>query len=442
MCFTVFPVRLLTASALLLLVTVMVSCQDAPPAPTQQHTSTSTSPTPAPEASLPSLPGGVVLQSSYTATTAERASISTKLGGTITALTNSHLTVQGSPIQVNIIRTADATAADAVHASLLSIKSETFCLRRGLTIIEYVGQHVDDALATKTSYELGYVPKPKHLRYRVTAQLATIQTADYMACNPLFNLFLDDIAMPKSSAAREITKLAAGFTFSKSLGLRSPALAPTLTNYKFEPSAGERSADEHRLVVSFAKTSVRHGVPFVTATIEVTVDDTGLSNTDVVPGPDLTSATDSWPSGSSDIIALAHRITQGKRTNKDKADAILGWLTPGRNIRYSGRTGSRWGTLKVIHQKHGHCWDFSDCFVTLCRAAAVPARQVAGWLYGSNGHVWAEYHDDQKRWQQVDPTGGGRVACGIYHIPYFTTEDGEMPIVYLSMPTIEVISDR
>ena len=439
------PARRTATCALLLLAGLAVSCQDDPPRPTPttpKHTTAATPTATVAEASLPWLPAGVVEQSSHTATDAQRSSISTRLGGTITALTNSHLVVHGSPIQVNLIRTIDADAAEAVHGSLLAIKREPFCLRRGLMIIEYVGPDIDEALAIKTSYELGYLPKPSRLRYRVIARLATIETADYMACNPLFNLFLADSARPGGPAAGEIRKLAAGFRFSRSLSLRAASLAPTATNYEFEPSAGERSADGHRLVVSFPRTPARHGVPFVTATIEITVDNTGLADSDVAPGPRLTAATAAWPSDSSDIKALTHRITQGRMTNKDKADAILDWLAPGKNIRYSGRSGSRWGTLKVIHQKSGHCWDFSDCFVTLCRAADVPARQVAGWLYGSSGHVWAEYYTDQQRWQQVDPTGGGRLACGIYHIPYFTSEDGEMPIVYLAMPTIEVIPDK
>ena len=85
---------------------------------------------------------------------------------------------------------------------------------------------------------------------------------------------------------------------------------------------------------------------------------------------------------------------------------------------------------------------FSDCFVTLARAAGVPSRQVAGWLYGSSGHVWAEFYREGKGWQQVDPTGGGKLRCGIYHIAYFTSEDGEMPILYLSMPRIETVQTK
>jgi len=95
---------------------------------------------------------------------------------------------------------------------------------------------------------------------------------------------------------------------------------------------------------------------------------------------------------------------------------------------------------KVLEQGYGHCWDSADCFVTFCRAVGIPARQIGGWLYGSCGHGWAEVLLEGRGWQQVDPTGGGKIACGIYHIPYFTTENGEMPILYVAMPQIEVLT--
>ena len=442
--FTVLAVRQISRCwrsglVFLLAVGMAVSCHENAPAPPPDQAPATTD---SPRSPFPTLPAGVILQTSHRATRAEREAIENKLKGTINDLTNSHLVVHGSPIQVNIIHAEDALAASAIHESLLAIKPAPFCLRDGLTIVEYVGQQVDEPLAIKTSYELGYLPKPKRIRYRITAQLATIDTADYMACNRLSNQFLTANAAPKGSTSKEIGELAARFTFSKSLALRSPTLAPTLSNYQFEPTDDNRTLDAARVVVTFPGTSVRHGVPFVTTTAEVTVEDTGLSQPGVTPGPELTSPTSAWPSQSVDIRSLAHQITRGSSTNVGKAQAILDWLTPGKNIHYSGQIGSRWGTLKVIHQKFGHCWDFSDCFVTLCRAAGVPSRQVAGWLYGSSGHVWAEYYTDDNRWQQVDPTGGGPVECGIYHIPLFATEDGEMPIVYLAMPTIKVIADR
>jgi hypothetical protein len=75
--------------------------------------------------------------------------------------------------------------------------------------------------------------------------------------------------------------------------------------------------------------------------------------------------------------------------------------------------------------------------VTLCRASGVPCRQVGGWLYGCSGHIWAEVIMGDK-WVQVDPTGGPGTKCGIYHIPYFVTEDGHMPVLYMSLPKIEM----
>jgi hypothetical protein len=56
--------------------------------------------------------------------------------------------------------------------------------------------------------------------------------------------------------------------------------------------------------------------------------------------------------------------------------------------------------------------------------------------------VWAEYHREGEGWQHVDPTGGGTLACGIYHIPYLTSEDGEMPILYVAAPEIEALEAK
>jgi hypothetical protein len=42
----------------------------------------------------------------------------------------------------------------------------------------------------------------------------------------------------------------------------------------------------------------------------------------------------------------------------------------------------------------------------------------------------------------VNLTGGGKLRCGIYHIAYFTSKDGEMPILYLAMPKIESVQTK
>jgi transglutaminase-like putative cysteine protease len=117
--------------------------------------------------------------------------------------------------------------------------------------------------------------------------------------------------------------------------------------------------------------------------------------------------------------------------------AILDWLVPGKNLKYGGQAlGSRYGVKNVLKQRFGRCWDFSDCFVTLCRAVGVPCRQVMGWLHGESGHVWAEVLIEGKGWRQVDPTAG--MGCDCRYIPYLASEAGPVSLVYVSAVNIKI----
>lgn len=385
---------------------------------------------------------GLFLKSSSEIPSKQTKAIGKKLGGNVERLTNSILQVHGRPIQVNAITAADEANAKAIHAVLSKTKPYPFCVRRDRVVVEYVGRDIDAALATKTSYELGLLEKPDSVRYRVIAELATVEKADYMACNPLLNLFLALRNDPNEDAIRQIDELSKRFKFGRRLVLRNPKLGNESAAYRFQPPT--TGADETGAAVSysFGQLPNRQGVPYVTATMEITVDGTGLRENAGAPAKALTAATPFWPADDPAVTALARQITEGKTTNGAKAVAILEWLAPGKNLKYSGQIGSRWGVRKVLEQKFGHCWDFADCFVTLARAAGVPSRQVAGWFYGSSGHVWAEFYREGKGWQQVDATGGGQLRCGIYHIAYFTSEDGEMPVLYVSMPRIEAVQTK
>jgi hypothetical protein len=395
-----------------------------------------------PEDLFQNLPPGVFLQKRVEVPASQLEAFGRKLGGGVQGITNAYLRVNGRAIQVNVITADSEASAKAIHETLSKTKAAPFSLRHDRLVIEYVGKDIDAAVATKTSYELGLLPKPSRVRYRVTADLATIDRADYAACNPLFNKFLALRGGDDAQIVAEIDALAKRFVFGRTLVLRNPKLNDTASVYRFEP-APERTEDIGAVArYVYPPPPVRHGVPDVKAILEITTDASGVSARAAPQGAALTAPTAAWPVADPKIQALAKEITRGQTTNETKVAAILAWLTPGRNLRYTGDVGSRWGTLKVMEQKFGHCWDFSDCFVTLARAAGVPCRQVAGWLYGTSGHVWAEYYREGKGWQQVDPTGGGGFTCGIYHIAYFTSEDGEMPIVYLSMPQIEIEESR
>lgn len=391
---------------------------------------------------LREVPPGVTVESSVEIPAAQTKAIGQKLGGEIQRLTNSTVRVHGRSIQVNVITAVDESNAKATHAAFAKIKSYPFCTRKGHVVIEYVGKNIDAALAIKTSYELGLLAKPDAVRYRVTAELATVEKVDYTACNILFNHFLALQSGTNADAIQQIKELSKRFTFGRTLVLRNPSLDGASAKRTFDPPAAGSKASEATIAYAFGELVTRQNVPFVAATMEVTVDNAGFRKATALPPEQLTAPTPFWPADDPAVVALARQITAGKTTNGAKAMAILEWLSPGQNLKYSGQPGSRWGTRKVFEQKFGHCRDFSDCFITLTRAAGVPSRQVAGWFYGSSGHVWAEFYREGKGWQQVDPTGGGKLMCGIYHIPSFTSEDGEMPIVYVSMHKIETLETK
>jgi transglutaminase superfamily protein len=389
------------------------------------------------------LPFGSFVTKSDVFSKKQTDAISKKLGTSLKTLSNTYLKVQGKPIQVNILDAKTSADAKKLYKTISAMKNNpAFCLIRDKKVIEFC--NADVATATKTAYEIGFVKKPKQIKYHITAHVSTIEQADYMAFNRLFNVFLKtNTRNPNKESLAQIKTLSKGFTFGKSLALRAQPEQEGVIAYGFTPKPIKTEVPTNgRIIYSFANLPIVLGVPYVTLNANIVCNGKGLTPTVRKADKSLLAATSFWPVDDPQVQKLAKKITLGRRTPEAKVQAILEWLTPGKNIKPAGPTGSRWGVKKVLKQKYGHCWDSSDCFVTLARAAGIPSRQVAGWLYGTSGHVWAEVLIDGKGWQQVDPTGGGKLNCGIYHIPYFTSETGEMPILYLSMPVIEIVKTK
>lgn len=88
-----------------------------------------------------------------------------------------------------------------------------------------------------------------------------------------------------------------------------------------------------------------------------------------------------------------------------------------------GRVGinqERLGAVGILQNPtQAVCLEFTDLFVTLARAAGIPAREVDGYGYTQNAlerpiskvadilHAWPEYYDlTKKEWIMVDPTWG------------------------------------
>jgi transglutaminase-like putative cysteine protease len=372
----------------------------------------------------------------------QRAAVGARLGVALKALSNTALSIHGSTLQVCILEAASEADTPRLYQAILGAHrgDKAFCLRDGSRVVEFC-KVSETALAVKAAYELGYVKKPAHVRYRFAARVATVRAADYKAFNDLSQAFFAaDPARPSAETAARVAELAKGFEFGDSLPLRCvPDVERGSPEYQFAPvPVGVQTQAGDRAVFSFRGQPRSLGVPYVALTGEISCAASGLTATRRLADASLLAPTAYWPSDDPAVRALAREITAGCADDASKVAALLAWLAPGANIKAEGPAGSRWGVKRVLAQRYGHCWDASDVFVTLARAAGVPTRQVGGWLYGTGGHIWAEVLVPGKSWRQVDPTGAGRLACGIYHVPLFTTEDGAMPILYVSRPCLVI----
>lgn len=93
----------------------------------------------------------------------------------------------------------------------------------------------------------------------------------------------------------------------------------------------------------------------------------------------------------------------------------------------------RLGALKALNNpQQAICMEFTDLFITLSRAAGIPAREINGFAYTTNDklrplslvsdvlHAWPEYWDEDKRvWVPIDPTWG-KTTDGV---DYFSKTD-------------------
>jgi len=111
------------------------------------------------------------------------------------------------------------------------------------------------------------------------------------------------------------------------------------------------------------------------------------------------------------VKELSDKITAGQTTVLGKAKAIYDWVCENM-YRDPNTRGCGPGDVCALLQKPGgKCADIHSVYVSLCRAAGVPAREVFGIRMGKKSpeditqwqHCWAEFYLPGYGWVPVDP---------------------------------------
>jgi len=115
------------------------------------------------------------------------------------------------------------------------------------------------------------------------------------------------------------------------------------------------------------------------------------------------------------VGVLTREITAFARPGYEQAASICRWVQD--NISYRpGSSNVPISALEVNARQEGVCRDLAHLGIALCRSISLPARFVAGYLYGLQPmdlHAWYEVYVGD-RWYTFDPTqfggDGGRIA--------------------------------
>lgn len=111
------------------------------------------------------------------------------------------------------------------------------------------------------------------------------------------------------------------------------------------------------------------------------------------------------------VREIALSVTKGKQKISEKARAVYQWVVEN-TVRDPDVKGCGTGEVeKVLAKRGGKCADISSVFVSIARAAGVPAREVFGLRLGKKDdedmtgghHCWAEFYVPGYGWVPADP---------------------------------------
>ena len=93
------------------------------------------------------------------------------------------------------------------------------------------------------------------------------------------------------------------------------------------------------------------------------------------------------------------------------------------------------GAVAFLHRDAGDCTDFTDLFVSLCRALGIPARHVTGLNPQQEGttiggHSFPEVYVEHRGWVLFDPTPGNDAEFDTLTRPYIIFTNQRNPSLF------------
>lgn len=391
------------------------------------------------------LPSGWIIQKTIHAPGDKLKVLSQRLGGELVSAVNYILDVDGVILRVNVAEAKTREDAQKIYQAFFSLhKKEEECLLKGKKVFEFISPSFQlikmarNLFSSEGSVDQDLMKDLDQAVWEAKIMAAPIKKADYMSANDMFVLLKSYTENPQDTEVRtKINELKKQFKFSNEINLRyenPPWGAPEYSIPKAEKISQEGDFITFRVEDSVTDLEI----PCIEITAQIPVKKSSFySPSFKINEKNLTSSTPYWPTDNKRIDDLLGKILQTGMTAERKIRTIHDWIS--KNLKFGDeKIGSRYGVLQVLTQGFGRCWDFCDLFVTLCRAAEIPARQVMGWIHGKSGHVWAEVYIPEKGWLPVDPsTPSSRVTTD--YVPFFISENGELPAIYWKEPSLRMI---
>ena len=281
-------------------------------------------------------------------------------------------------------------------------------------------------------------------KYRILIKIALLDDIDYSMANLLTEFFWEQNKDDKKNAKRTkslLTKVRIGNKIAFWNEWRE------YRQMKIEPlSSVTKCATKGGYIwYYFKKPPQQWGINFAEFEVKIEIKNVEWlrSSKSVAKKPNrnlikrLVKSTEFWPVNSKAISSLQKELDIDNLKDWEKVMWIHHWIKS--NIRSYPGSSQRFNVEKTLKTQKGNCWEVSDLFVTLCRKYGIPARQIAGWLYQKDkinaGHAWAEVFLEDYGWMPVD-TLRRSMTMPDYYIPYLATDDGRLPVVYLSRPRV------